>query len=111
MGFMKKKIHSKLSPLQQSRFIKIVAILIVIAFLWLLFAPGMGLVSIYQEHSRLETLRQQKMSLEQQNAALQQEIDKINSDIEYFERLAREKHGLLKKNETLFNFGENDENE
>ena len=108
---MKKKIHSKLSPLQRSRLIKVVAVLIVLALSWLLFAPEMGLISLQKERNRLEALRQQKQELEQQNAALQQEIDKIYSDIDYFERLAREKHGLLKKNEMLFDFGENGDNE
>ncbi|MDJ0624272.1 MAG: septum formation initiator family protein [Desulfocapsaceae bacterium] len=103
---MKKKIHSKLSPLQRSRLMKVVAILVVLALSWLLFAPEMGFITVQKERSRLEALRQQKQELEQQNAALQQEIDKIYSDIEYFERLAREKHGLLKKNEMLFDFGE-----
>lgn len=108
---MKKKIHSKLSPLQRSRLIKIVAVVICLALSWLLFAPDMGVISVQKERNRLETLRQQKKELKQQNAALQQEIDKIYSDIEYFERLAREKHGLLKKNEMLFDFGEDNNKE
>lgn len=108
---MKKKIHSKLSPLQQSRFKRTVAILLVVALAWLLFAPGMGLISVQQERSRLEALRQQQKDLEEQNASLQEEIEKIESDIEYFERLAREKHGLLKKNEVLFDFGEEERND
>lgn len=108
---MKKKIHSKLSPLQRSRLMKVITILLFLALSWLLFAPEMGVISVQKERSRLEALRQQKQELREQNAALQQEIDKIYSDIEYFERLAREKHGLLKKNEMLFDFGEDDSSE
>lgn len=103
---MKKKIKSNLSPLQRSRLIKIVVILVVIAVSWLLLAPEMGLISMHRERSRLEALEQQKTRLEQENAALLQEIERIESDIEYFEKIAREKHGLLKKNEMLFDFGE-----
>ncbi len=103
---MKKKIKSTLSPLQRSRLVKIMVILIIVAVSWLLFAPEMGLISMHRERSRLEALQQQKNSLEQENAALRQEIERIENDIEYFEKIAREKHGLLKKNEILFDFGE-----
>ncbi len=101
---MRKKIKSSLSPLQRKKFIRVVIILIVAALGWLLFAPDMGVITLQQEDKRLEALEQQKIKLEQENAALRLEIEKIQNDIEYFERLAREKHGLLKKNEMVFDF-------
>jgi cell division protein FtsB len=108
---MKKKIKSTLSPLQRSRFVKIVVVLVFLAVSWLLLAPEMGLFSMHREHSRLEALQQQKSTLEQENAALRQEIERIESDIKYFEKIAREKHGLLKKNEMLFDFGDDNKKE
>lgn len=101
---MKKKIKSSLSPLQRKKFIRIILILVIAAMGWLLFAPDMGVIPLQQEHKRLEALEQQKIQLEQENATLRQEIEKIQKDIDYFERLAREKHGLLKKNEMVFDF-------
>ena len=83
----------------------------ILAVAWLLLAPEMGLISLHREQSRLEALQQQKSTLEQENAALRQEIERIESDIKYFEKIAREKHGLLKKNEMLFDFGEDSKNE
>ena len=59
-----------------------------------------------RERSRLEELQHQKTRLQQENEALRQEIERIEGDIEYLERIAREKHGLLKKNEMLFDFDE-----
>lgn len=101
---MDKKIKSTLSPLQRSRLIKITILLSVFAVTWLLFAPNMGILSMQEERSRLEELHQQKARLEQENAALREQIERIESDIEYFERIAREKHGLIRKNEILFDF-------
>lgn len=101
---MKRRIKNPLSPLQQTRLIKIAVILALSAIAWLLFAPNMGVISLHQENKRLEMLQQQKYKLEQENAALQLEIEKIQNDIEYFEKIAREKHGLLKKNEIIFDF-------
>ena len=108
---MKKKIKSTLSPLQRSRLVKILVILVIFAVSWLLLAPEMGLITLHREQNRLEALQQQKTRLEQENAALRQEIDRIESDIQYFEKIAREKHGLLKKNEMLFDFGEDNKKE
>ena len=64
-----------------------------------------------RERSRLEALQQQKVQLEQENAVLRQEIERIEGDIQYLEELAREKHGLLRKNEMLFDFGEDNNKE
>jgi cell division protein FtsB len=101
---MKKKPKKSLSPLQRKRLVKVIAILGFLAVLWLLFAPDMGIVSLQRERNRLEDLKHKKITLEEENAALLKEMDRIQNDIDYFERLAREKHGLLKKNEIIFDF-------
>ena len=101
---MKSRPKKPLSPLQRSRLVKILLILACAALLWIVFAPNMGLLSVKRENDRLQALQQKKAQLEQENAALRQEIERIQNDIEYFEQLAREKHGLLKKNEMIFDF-------
>lgn len=101
---MKTKPKNSLSPLQLSKLLKIIFVLVCAGVLWLFLAPDMGILSLKKEHDRLEALQQQKHNLEQENAALRQEIERIENDIEYFERIAREKHGLLKKNEMIFDF-------
>ncbi len=101
---MKSRPKKSLSPLQRSRLLKICLILACAALLWIVFAPDMGLLSMKREHDRLQALQQKKAQLEQENAALRQEIERIQNDIDYFEQLAREKHGLLKKNEMIFDF-------
>jgi len=103
---MKKKFQKTLSPLQQRRFVKILVLLAIAAAGWILFAPDMGIYSLYTQKSRVEKLQEKKSKLEAENAALRREIDRIENDVEYLERLAREKHGLLKENEMVFDFGE-----
>ncbi|MEE4240683.1 MAG: septum formation initiator family protein [Desulfopila sp.] len=106
---MKKKPKETLSPLQQRRLLRIVIVLICLGFLWIIFAPNMGLVPLKKELNRLEALERQKIELEAEISALRQEIERIEHDVEYFERLAREKHGLLRKNEMIFDFDKNRE--
>mgnify|MGYP001552465207 CR=1 FL=1 len=101
---MKKKPRQKLTPLQQKRLLKISAILLLAAIVWLFFAPDMGLLSWREKQSEFQQLQERKVQLEKENDMLRQEIERIEGDIEYFEKLAREKHGLLKKNEVLFDF-------
>ncbi len=104
---MKKKPKETLSPLQQRRLLRIIVVLVCLALLWIVFAPNMGLVPLHKELDRLESLERQKIELEAEIAVLRQEIERIQNDAEYFERLAREKHGLLRKNEMVFDFDKN----
>ncbi len=105
---MKTAPKKTLSPLQRSRLVKVLLILACAALLWLVFAPDMGLLSVKRENDRLQALQQKKEKLQQENAALRQEIERILNDIDYFEQLAREKHGLLKKNEMIFDFSKDE---
>lgn len=104
---MKRKIKKSLSPLEQRRLVRITLLLLICAVLWLLFAPKMGIVSLYKQKSRLQTLETQRITLEKENAVLRLEIDRIQNDIEYFEYLARKKHGLVRENEIIFDFSKN----
>jgi cell division protein FtsB len=108
---MKKKPKQSLSALQQKRLIKISVVFLLAALVWLLFAPDMGFFSWRQQSSKFEELQQQKVKLQQENSDLRQEIERIQTDIDYFERLAREKHGLLRKNEMLFDFSKEEKEE
>lgn len=103
---MKKKIRKTLSPLQYKRFVQILVLLAIAAAGWIFLAPDMGMYSLYSEKSRVEKLQEKKSKLEAENARLRREINRIENDVEYLERLAREKHGLLKENEMVFDFGE-----
>lgn len=94
----------KLSSVQERRLLKIISVLCVIALLWILFAPGSGLVTYISKRSELRTLEKQTVQIEQENRDLQKDVDRLLNDPEYLERIAREKHGLLKNNERVFDF-------
>lgn len=100
----RKKPKKKLTPLQQNRLLKISLLIVCVMLLWLLFAPGtgvFGLLKLRQETARLE---RQTEELIKSNEVLRAEIDRLKNDPDYLERIAREKYGLLKKNEQMFDF-------
>lgn len=100
----RKKPKKKLTPVQQNRLLKVCLVLVSAAALWLLLSPSTGvygLVKLRREAARLE---QQARALQQSNEALRQEIDRLHNDPDYLERIAREKYGMLKKNEQVFDF-------
>jgi cell division protein FtsB len=80
------------------------AVVIVFFLLWILFAPGRGLVQYLQLKKEMATLAEENNRLEAKNAELTEDIKRLRSDDKYLEEVARKKHGLLKKNETVFEF-------
>ncbi len=108
MSFMKKKPGTRskqtVSRLQEGRVIKIIIALVLLALLWILFAPGSGVVSLISKRSELKKLEQDTAKIEQQINELQNDIDRLHNDPEYLEDIARREFGLLKKNETVYDF-------
>lgn len=70
--------------------------------LWLLFAPGWGLLHFRKLQKQIDFLAQENKELEQRNEELKKEIDRLQNDDAYLEELARQKYGLLKENETVY---------
>jgi len=107
MVLTRKKPKKKLTQLQENRLLKIIIALIVVAVIWLLFAPGTGVYSLVKMRSRTAALEQQTEALMQTNEELRAEIERLKNDEAYLEQVAREKYGLLKKNERVFDFSRN----
>ena len=103
-------INRKPRPSQQSsaheknRIKKQVVIIVLLALLWLFFAPGLGIVSYMNKKSEFNRLQQQSSELQKANVELQDEIDKLLTDPVYLEKIAREKYLLLKPNEKVYDF-------
>ena len=89
---------------QESRVIKIVIGLVLLALLWIIFAPGSGVVTLLNKKSELKKMQHEKAQIEGQIDALQKDIDRLHNDPAYLEDLARREYGLLKKNEKVFDF-------
>ncbi len=101
---LRKKPKKKLTPLQENRLLKIIIALVVLTFVWLLFAPGTGVYSLVKQRSRTAELERQSEALIKTNEELRAEIERLKHDQAYLEQVAREKYGLLKKNERVFDF-------
>lgn len=101
---MKIKPTRHFSSLQKTRLIKIVVLLVTIALAWLIFAPDSGLWALLRQHSRLTELERKTSQLEQDNRELEKEINRLKNDPSYLEEVARREHGLLKKNEYIYDF-------
>ncbi len=101
---LKRKPKKKLTPLQENRLLKVIIALIVAAVIWLLFAPGTGVYSLIRMRSKTAQLEQQTEALLKTNEELRAEIERLKHDQAYLEQVAREKYGLLKKNERVFDF-------
>lgn len=80
------------------------AIIILLLVVWALFAPGSGYVHYRNSKKELAAIQQENARLERNNAALRQEIKRLKTDEAYIEKVAREKHGLLKKDERVYEF-------
>jgi cell division protein FtsB len=88
-----------------SKLTKIVVGLVVLAVLLLI---GMCYLPLIQENTRMRSqilkLNQQLAAETNQLAQLQNQIDALRSDPKTFERLAREKLGYAKPDETVLRF-------
>ncbi len=101
---LRKRPHTPLSPMQKRRLAVVGACLVVISLLWLIFAPHMGIYSVLHKRAMLSRLQQENAEIEKKNSSLQKEIERIQNDPHYLEKVARDKYGLLKENEMIFDF-------
>lgn len=53
---------------------------------------------------QVAALNAEKQALVKKNNALREEIKRVTTDVRYLEEVAREQHGLLKKDEMVFDF-------
>lgn len=72
--------------------------------LWFLFAPGSGVFRYHRLQKQIEALSQENKSLLERNAELRKEVERLQTDEAYLEQMARQKYGLLKENETVYEF-------
>lgn len=103
---MKRKLKLHLSSLQEKRFSRIVVVLLAASLALLIFAPHSGVLAVLQRHSRLKALQQKASLLEKSNKELEKEISRLRNDPAYLEEVARREHGLLKKNEYIYDFSQ-----
>lgn len=101
---MAKKKQQSLSASEWKRLRRIILLVLVIAFLLLLFMPGRSLMSYRNMQHRISVLSRENERLQERNRVLVEELERLQSDEAYLEELARKKYGLLKENESVYEF-------
>lgn len=100
-------VHRKQSRLtiSERRLVMRVLILLTIAgMLWFIFAPDWGFLHYRKLQNQVENLARENQSLSERNAELKKEVDRLQNDDAYLEELARQKYGMLKENETVYEY-------
>lgn len=77
--------------------------IIFILVLWLGFGDR-GLLNLHRMEKERDEYIERIQRLEKENQRLWAEINRLRTDREYIESLARKKLGLLKENEVIFKF-------
>ena len=81
---------------------RIILAVIVLSFLFFVFAPGRGLLSHRKMKKEIQVLVRDNRTLQHRNVELAEEIERLKNDEAYLEQFAREKYGMLKKNEEVY---------
>lgn len=92
------------APQNTKILLRIAVVAVLLALLFILFAPGRGYFHYRKLNNQLEDLALEKERLQQENTQLTKEIERLKTDEKYLEKLAREKYGLLRKNESVYEF-------
>ncbi len=104
MNNKKRKPTVAMTPRQENILLKVVIVLVILAFLWMLFAPNTGFFSLLRQRSELKSLQLETQELVEQNEEMREEIKRIEADTAYLEEIARRDYNLVKENEIIFQF-------
>jgi len=85
------------------QFMVLAAILAALLLGWHLFSPY-GLLQYFHLQKQLAKVRTENEFLSQRNRKLSEELDRFKKDDTYFAEIARKQHGMIKKNEIIFDF-------
>jgi cell division protein FtsB len=63
-----------------------------------------GLLAMWRKHHELDVLAREIETIEQENAVLTREMQRLRKDPQYIEKIAREELGLVRPGEIVFEF-------
>ncbi len=90
--------------MQRKRLLRISLYVFGAVLLWIVFAPGRGMFFLHQQKKHLAVLMAEQEALIVKNKELEKDVERLQSDEEYLEQVAREEHGMLRENEMVFDF-------
>lgn len=76
-------------------------ILVLFSMLLFILFSDRGLSDLFALRSERDRLRQENMRLQEENDALYRAIERLRSDPEYIESVARKELGMIKKDEVI----------
>lgn len=80
----------------------ILIVLPVALFLYLFAAGDNGVYHIWQRHRQIAAVRLEIESKAEENARLQEEVELLEKDLRTIERIARERYGMVRPNESVY---------
>lgn len=90
--------------MQQKKLFQVSLLLVTLLLLAIFFTPGKGLFFLRKQKIQVAALNAENQALVEKNNALRDEIKRVKTDESYLEEVARGQHGLLKKDEIVFDF-------
>ncbi len=93
-----------LSKLEKKRLSRIIILIVGLSVLLLIVVPNRSLISYLSMNQQVIELTRENENLVHFNQELSKEIKLLRHDDEHLKKIAREQHGLLKKNETVYKF-------
>lgn len=98
---VKRKKAPSLSPSISVK--KLFFVLFFIAAFYFLFLAGShSLIQLYRQSSRKHSLVKEIDSLQAQKTKLENESKRLKNDLDYIEKIAREKYNMKKKDEKVY---------
>lgn len=94
-------IHSVL-PVQHRRMCRFLVTMFLVLSAYLFIAGEGGFYKLWHRDSKIQTLRWEIQELEEANILLQKEVVLLEGDLEMIERIARERYGMVKSNESIY---------
>ena len=103
----RKKLKSNLIATTQKQFIQGLVFLICISLIIIFIFGDHGLIKLYKIKSKRGEIQNHITQLREEREKKKEERNKIENDLEYIEKIAREKYKMVKPGEKIFKVIEN----
>ena len=103
----KKKLKSNLIATTQKQFIQGLVFLICMSLVIIFIFGDHGLIKLYEIKTQREKVQNHIAQLRQEREKRKEEKNKIENDLDYIEKIAREKYKMVKPGEKVFKVVEN----
>ena len=103
----RKKLKSNLIATTQKQFIQGLVFLICMSLVIIFIFGDHGLIKLYKIKTQREKVQNHIAQLRQEREKRKEEKNKIENDLDYIEKIAREKYKMVKPGEKVFKVVEN----